>query len=272
MTGSQVKERESAAGALRGLELFAEYDALRLATYRDGERLGERIRMKSFGNATALRFDDVGYFNRIYSPNDDVLGRLDEVEEFFEGSAHGCELICAPEAEGPAGRERWTPGKSYAWLYAKPVPEAASEFAAEYEIRRPRPEERTAFLETYLRAFEAEEAKIPEAVRNMRHLFELTQLDFLIAMEDAQFAAIGMLYRSGRSAVLCAGAALPGRRRQGYHAALLSARLRLAAEAGCEEVVSWADAGGRSQINMERAGLATAGVTRAWKLHPHVRR
>ena len=51
------------------------------------------IPIGSAGESFFLRFDDVGYFNAVYGYDEDLLDRLDAVEEFFRGSPHGCRLI-----------------------------------------------------------------------------------------------------------------------------------------------------------------------------------
>jgi GNAT superfamily N-acetyltransferase len=257
--------------------LFARYDSLRLTTYQTQEGLHEKIRVSSIGSATALRFDDVGYFNRVYAPDDSVAERIGEIETFYDGCPFECELI-GPPAESPrqldhACRTRgWAPGHAYAWLYG-PVSRAITQIRApgEYTVRPPQAEERTLFFQCYLRAFEALPERFPAAIRNMRHLFDRPELSFLMALKDGKPAGIGMLYKQGDAAVLCAGATLPEHRENGCHAALLAARIQLAADLGCQRLFSWAAAGGQSQANMQRAGLQTAGVTHAWRYHPMAR-
>jgi hypothetical protein len=132
-------------------------------------------------------------------------------------------------------------------------------------MRRPLPRERTAFLEFYLRGFEAPEANIPAAIRNMRHLFDLPQLHFLIASREGKDAAIGMLCVFGDTALLAAGTTLPEERRHGCHHAVIATRIRLARSLGCREIVSYAYAGGQSHNNMESMGLRTVNITQAWR-------
>jgi GNAT superfamily N-acetyltransferase len=258
---------QSCHPAYAALRHVARYDALRLTTYRDRESHSGRIAIGAIGSVTALRFDDVGYFNRAYAGDDTVWERLGEIESFFRGGRWGCELVGPPsEKRGAPPRAGWRPGKSYAWLHGRvplldPQPESR-----EFTIRAPRKSERLLFLGSYLTAFGADSAGHAAAVRNMRHLFEHPELDFLIAWRKDRPAGIGMLYRTGTSALLCAGATLPEVRRRGCHQALLTARLRLAADWGCRDVYSWAAAGGQSHANMERAGLRTVGITHAWRL------
>ena len=257
--------------ARTALQLIACYDSLRLQTYRDREHHGDRIRVSPIGSASALRFDDVGYFNRVYSPDQSAAERLAEIETFYQGCNFGCELIGPIEGSGDeigqACRGRgWVPGRRYAWLHA-PIPAAVESRAPNgFMIRRPQLEERTSFLLTYLRGFEAQPDRFDAALKNMRHLFHLNELEFLMASHGDQPAGIGMLYRKGKAALLCAGSTLPEYRLRGCHTALVAARIRLAQEHGCEQIFACTIPRGQSQANMQRAGLRAAGVTSAWRL------
>jgi hypothetical protein len=259
--------RESAS--IAALQLFARYDSLRLQTYQERECHGERIRILRIGSATALRFDDVGYFNRVYAPDQSIAERLAEVEAFYRGCPFGCELL------GPSGApvnpiERacrlrgWIAGGRYAWLHVPTAMAMAPPIADEFTIRQPEVEERTLFLLTYLQGFEAQPDRFAAALKNMRHLFEIPELLFLMAWKENRPAGVGMMYQVDETAALCAGATLPQHRRQACHAALLRARIQFAIQRGSKEIFSWATDGGQSQANMERAGLRTVGVTSAW--------
>jgi hypothetical protein len=257
--------------SLAALQLFAGYDMLRLRTYQEGESLGERIRMRSIGTAHALRFDEVGYFNRVYAPDETVSEQIPEVEKFYRGCTFGCELIgpkigSADRIDEVCRTRGWIAGGRYAWLYSRmrdlPVPRVCDDF----QIRPLHEREHTLFLTCYLRGFEAEPDRFPAALRNMRHLFGQPGLQFVMAWKGGVPAGVAMLCRSGNAAVLCAGATLPEYRFQGCHAALLAERIRLATQQDCESIFSWALAGSRSERNMVRAGLQVAGVTSAWRL------
>ncbi len=269
---SRGKIREQAALVLRGMELFARYDSLRLRTYQAGENLDGQIRVAALGPATALRFDEVGYFNRVYAPSAEAWKHVRSFENFYQGCPFPSELVGPPLGlSAPLDvvcRSRgWTEGKEYAWVGGPIPPPAPGGYGVRgYTVRSPGPEERLAFLACYLRGFEAEPPRVQAAVRNMRHLFARPELSFLIAWRKGRPAGVGMLYRENRMAILCAGATIPEERRNGCHAALLEARFDLAAELGCKEIYSWAVNGGQSHANMERAGLPTLGVTRSWCL------
>jgi GNAT superfamily N-acetyltransferase len=255
--------------AIHALQSFAAYDCLRLGTYRDREPQTGKIRIEKAFDATLLRFEDVGFFNRVYAPNDTISRHLDEVERFYRDSRFGCELVAACGDQGPVANaclERgWQRSHSYAWMHIKTAVQSPCGEYPGISIREPRIEERTAFLEFYLRGFEAPPANFPAAIRNMRHLFELPQLHFMIASREGVDAAIGMLCVFGDTAMLAAGATVPEQRRHGCHHALLAARLRLAQALGCTEIVSYAYAGGQSHLDMVSMGLRTVSVTQSWR-------
>jgi N-acetylglutamate synthase-like GNAT family acetyltransferase len=143
--------------------------------------------------------------------------------------------------------------------------------STKFSIRPPEPSQRELFLKTYLRAFEAQEDRLAAAIRNMLHLFDRPELDFLIAWHDQTIAGVAMTMRNGSATLLCAGAALPEYREMGCHAALLGARIRFASASGCRQIYSWAALGGQSQSNIEKAGLSVVGTTTTWRFSPESR-
>lgn len=258
--------------AVEALQHVARYDSMRLQTYRQKENLASRICVSPIDSSLALRFDDVGYFNRVYCADLSFLEKLPEIEAFYRGGPFGCELV-APPSDGSdttvhISRPGWSPGHRFAWLHQSDCSLLRSVQASPFDIRPPKPSERQQFLLAYLQAFEAQEDRIPSALRNMRHLFDRPELDFLMAWYGGKLAGVGILMRCGHTALLCAGAALPEFREMGCHAALLDARIELATDAGCRQIYSWAELGGQSQTNMERAGLEVVGTTTTWCFSP----
>src|SRR5262249_8286209 len=153
----------------------------------------------SVGSATLLRFQDVGYFNRVYAPDDTVWERLAEIEAFYQESPFGCELIgptigtsCRIDRE--CGRRGWAPGVRYAWLAAPRAKFSFAESTRHFEIRLPAEAEQELFLLSYLRGFEANPERFSAAIQNMRHLFKRPDLHFLLALRAGRPAGIGMLY------------------------------------------------------------------------------
>jgi GNAT superfamily N-acetyltransferase len=258
--------------AARSLRLSASYDRLRLSLYRAKGHRGHLISIASIASATLLRFEDVAYFNRVYVDDDDIADRLELIERFFRGSPHGCRLVAPSFAAtgtlaGVCEARGWLPDERYAWLAATNLAVPLN-VRGDFEIRPPGADERDLFLHTYLAGFEADPQRRPMAIENMRHLFSVPNLHFLFALQDDRPAGVGMLYRTGSSALLCAGATLPSYRSRGCHEALLTARIRLAHDLGCTGIHAYAFAGGQSQANMESVGLRTVGTTRAWRFPP----
>jgi hypothetical protein len=253
--------------------LAAEYDRLRLTLYQNQGPRRASISIKSIGGVTLLRFEDVGYFNRVYADDHAVADRLEMVERFFDGSPHGCRLATPTlSAHGRLARacaaRGWWPAETYAWL-ATSRPVHPSKTRGDFEIRQPRADEQESFLYTYLAGFGADPARHAMAVENMRHLFSVPNLHFLFALHNGQPAGIGMLYRHGRAALLCAGATLPSYRARGCHEALLAARIHLARDLECTSLHSWVLAGSQSHANMADLGMQTVGTTLTWRFPPY---
>ncbi len=252
--------------------LAAAYDRIRLATYREHGSRGSRISIGNTGESLFLRFDDVGYFNSVYGNDEDLIDRLDVLEDFFRGSPHGCRLItptlssASPLASACVVRG-WVPDLEFAWLTADPVPPPSSP-PGRFAIRAPGVHEQELFVRTYLLAFDADSDRIPAAIANMRHLFANPHLHFLFACEHDRPVGVGMLYQSGNSALLCAGAMLPSARGAGGHELLLAARIHLARSLGCTDIHSWAIRGGHSHANLEQAGLRMVRATLTFRLPP----
>lgn len=268
---TRARSVQEAGAAVEALQHVARYDSMRLETYRQKEKLADRICVSSIGSAVALRFDDVGYFNRVYCADLAFFEELPAIEAFYRGGPFGCELVASPSGESGSvniSRPGWAPAHNYIWLSHPNCSSLWSVQATPFAIRPPKASEQRQFLLAYLRAFEAQEDRIPAALRNMRHLFDRPELDFLMAWYGETLAGVSILMRSGSTALLCAGAALHEFREMGCHTALLTARIRLASEAGCRQIYSWAEFGSQSQANMEKVGLEVAGTSTTWRYSP----
>src|SRR3974390_1343824 len=122
-------------------DLACVYDRLRLSTYRDKGSRRHLIRMASMGSSTLLRFEDVGYFNRV-SAGDYVASRLPAIERFFHGSPHSCTLVGRPSSAATLDRicrsRGWLPDAQYVWLAGEDLSPRANDG---FEIRPPGKEE-----------------------------------------------------------------------------------------------------------------------------------
>jgi hypothetical protein len=249
--------------------LFAAYDSLRLRIYRECNPLSGRIQIVSVGTAVCLRFDEVGYFNRVYATCEPIADRLDQIETLYYNAPFGCELVIPENAvdhdvASALATRGWVNRAAYAFLDNEGEDGEAPEAGTPFSIREPRVHEREAYLLAYLRAFGADPARFTAATRNMRHLFEQQELHFLASWDGLVPAAIGMWFRSGDTAMLCAGATLPEYRDRGCHSALILARSSAARRQGCRSVMTWAKAGSQSHSNLTRLGMRTLTLAQAW--------
>jgi hypothetical protein len=273
----RISPDSAGLSSLQGaLEVFAEYDVARLLAYwQRGDP--ERIAIESFGQSLALRFDEVGYFNRVYHVDEETVARLADVLAFYAGSPHDVHLV------GEAGFDGWRhrdallglgfrPGPSYARVITELGAVRAERPPAGVEVLSKDELDAEAFLDLYLRGFGADPARVAAAKENMRLLFDVRDLHFWMGLVDGVPAGIGMLYLSGERAFLCAGATLPEYEKRGCHTALIRHRLAAAHALGASVAVSWATAGGASHRNMVAQGLATVAIDRSWERHAPVER
>jgi GNAT superfamily N-acetyltransferase len=89
-----------------------------------------------------------------------------------------------------------------------------------------------------------------------------------LAELDGQPGAAGVLSINDGVALFAGAATVPEMRRRGLQGALLQARMRYAAEHGCDLAMMVAEAGGESQRNAERKGFRIAYTRTKWRLHP----
>ena len=251
------------------MRLVGAYDTLRLSIYKQRGLRGDHIGVDRLGHSTLLRFEDVGYFNAVYSNGPDIFNHLLAIERHYHSSPHGCRLTSAVLHDtGPLADQcrlrGWTPAESYVWLSGS-VPRRIARPLTSLTVRQPRKDEARVFFRIYLEAFDADPARFASAIENMRWLFDEPALHFRLAFDGYRPVGVGMLLHRGPDALLCAAAMVPSHRRLGGHEALLAARFGLARDLGCTTLHSWAHAGGPSHANMTRAGLKAVALTRCWR-------
>lgn len=183
--------------------------------------------------------------------------QLDEVERFFDGGPFFVQL--APGARPPDLEARLAARgyvRDYAWAKfdrpAEAVPEPSTDLRLEL-VGRERGEDVGA---TFVRGYGLPESTVPwfSAVPGR------DGWSCYVAYEDATPAACGLLFVAGGAGWLGGAATLPGFRGRGAQTTLLAARIRRAAELGCEVVVTEtgeqvADRPSGSYRNIERAGF-----------------
>ena len=87
-----------------------------------------------------------------------------------------------------------------------------------------------------------------------------------LAESDGQPGAAGVLRLHGGVALFGGASTVPEMRRRGLQSALLQARMRYAAEHGCDLAMMVTEAGSQSQRNAERTGFRIAYTRTKWKL------
>jgi hypothetical protein len=90
-----------------------------------------------------------------------------------------------------------------------------------------------------------------------------------ICAVDGQPAALGVLYIKNGAASMANGLTISSMRGKGCQTALLYHRIKVAAEAACDLLVSQCSPGSTSQNNQLRTGLRIAGTKAWWRPLPN---
>jgi GNAT superfamily N-acetyltransferase len=263
------------------LRAMRQYDCWRLRSYLS---IGDRTRgaIECIGGATALRFDDVGYFNRVYDFGADTVARIDEIMEFYgihgrlqapAGTTprRGVELIAGEgfelsDAADTLRRHGFQPAKRMVRLGMELSDSDARVEDERRVLREPAeqdccfrplacPEEVDAMLSLYLEGFNVPRERHASAKVNMRELVRRPELHIWVACRGSDMIGLGMLYQASRTALLAAGVTRDAYRQQGIHRRLIELRIRRAARTGCRSIVTWTDHGGASHRNLQSQGM-----------------
>lgn len=137
------------------------------------------------------------------------------------------------------------------------------------EVRAVAKAQLTTFLEVLGRGFGTPESVLAATIDNQSFWGEVPQWRLLLACVHGEPAGAAVVAIDEGVAYLAAGSTLPAYRGQGVHGALIAARLRIAADEGCELVTGQAAFGSSSHRNQQRAGLRLIDVRQTWA-HPGV--
>lgn len=110
-----------------------------------------------------------------------------------------------------------------------------------------------------------EHPEVMPFIEGFAHL-SLTAATCFFAELDGMPVATAALFMHAGTALLAGASTIPGGRRRGAQNALLAARLRLAAEQGCDLAMMVAAPGSASQRNAERRGFHIAYTRTKWQL------
>jgi GNAT superfamily N-acetyltransferase len=162
---------------------------------------------------------------------------LDEIAGFFRDvGVEWCAAV-APQAE-PAELSASLQARGlvpgYAWAKFRRSVSDPPESTSELRVERAGEGEARAFAETFVRGY-----GVPELMRDwLARLPGRKGWECFVAYDGETPAATGAVFAHGGVGWLGIAATLPEHRRRGAQGALLAARIRAAAEAGCEVVVT----------------------------------
>jgi GNAT superfamily N-acetyltransferase len=158
-----------------------------------------------------------------------------------------------------------------AGAYAEPVPSNGARDAARDDAPRARPiapHEAELWAETAARGWETEGAWLGDFIRAYGRMLTTSEgATCFVAEAGGEAIAAGALMMHGGVAILGGASTTPEWRGRGAQAALLRARLRHAAGAGCDLALMGASPGSASQRNAERQGFRIAYTRIKWRLH-----
>ena len=273
----------------QALTSIREYECWRLNRYLAIDD-AKRGKIQRFGSSTALGFNDVGYFNRVYDFGTENLEQLELITGFYDSiwptnNHFPIELIARCDFDFQTSQDilqrfNFLPGEKLVRLgldltstikqYQHPSfqnrkASSPCEFPPGLEYRHPTPREYPAVLDLYLNGFGAPLANHPSAKRNMMQLFNRSELVTWCAFSDKSPIAIGMIYLEGPFAVLAAGVTHPYFRNLGIHEDLIQLRIAHAKSIECQAIYTWTQFGGQSHRNLLAEGFAELRVERVWR-------
>ena len=235
---------------------------------RPGNPLGMEIR--EFGGATAIvarERPQLDFLNIVVGLRGEDAGRVEAIAGFYHRHGRQARIELPPDAGAPdlmAAMSRQGGAQVGFWTRLVAPAQALSEPSG--PVRRVGPGERGLFGRVW-----AEGMKIPNGERDEAGAAAAGWDDdpgvtCFLAQADGEPAAAAALLVQERVGFLATASTLPGSRRRGLQAALITARMRAAGDAGCDLVSALAEFGSTSQRNLERAGLAVAYTPAVWRL------
>ena len=273
----------------QALTSIRKYECWRLNRYLAIDD-AKRGNIQHFGGSTALGFNDVGYFNRVYDFGTENLEQIELITGFYDSiwrarNYFPIELIARSDFDFQASQDilqsfDFLPGERLVRLgldltsriqqhqhptFHNRKASSPSESRPRIEYRHPTPSEYPAVLDLYLNGFGAPLVNHPSAKRNMMQLFNRSEFVTWCAFSDKSPIAIGMIYLDGPFAVLAAGVTHPHFRNLGIHEDLIQLRIAHAKSIECQAIYTWTQFGGQSHRNLLAEGFAELRVERVWR-------
>jgi Acetyltransferase (GNAT) family len=186
---------------------------------------------------------------------------FDRLEEFYFSRNETVRVETCPMADASLFalyRERGYGVTEFSNVMARPI-DAGERWPEDHniEVSRASREEMNLWTLTVAQGF-AEYYPVTEEVVRVMKIFGMSRgMECYLARIGGKVAGGATLSLRGKVAGLFGASTLVDFRKRGVQTALLRARLRRAAEAGCEIGVSLAQPGGHSQRNITRLGFRT---------------
>ncbi|MDA9779158.1 MAG: GNAT family N-acetyltransferase [Rubripirellula sp.] len=263
------------------LGVIRSYDCWRLSQYLllDDPQRGC---IETLGHAKLLRFQDVGYFNRIYDFGSSNVNDLEYILDRYLTSMdkqyrYGVELIARHDFDLDSVSEQllsfgFRPKEMVARLGLNlgsqllPGEKSPCIPSGRLNFRHPDPGEFEAVLELYLSGFGAPREHHQQAMINMMQLFGHPELITWCAFDNERPVGLGMLYVQQPYALLVAGVTAPEYQNQGIHESLIQLRLAHAKSHGCSRIATWCESDGQSYKNLISQGFEVLRNEQVWKL------
>ena len=198
---------------------------------------------------------------------------LDRIEAFFHGRGAPVTQEVSPLADKSVWplltARRYTPIEFTSSLFMELDPDR---FPAEFgcgdlQVRPASPGEAELWAATAARGWTAELPEMAEILAPlMTTTFHVGGVTPFFALQDGKPIATAALNIQRGVALLAGASTVPEARKQGAQRALLGARLRFAAAAGCDLATMGAEPGSASQRNAERSGFRIAYTRTKWSL------
>ncbi|XVV15817.1 GNAT family N-acetyltransferase [Actinoplanes sp. CA-131856] len=237
-------------------ELMVDYETRMPVGAR--ERLGVAAARIGGGVAVAMANDPTSYWSKalgfgVTEPFTTAV--LDEVLDFYRTHAVKRAVIqlvpaVLPDGFGPAGMERTS-----TWIKLGGDPAAVTAPPTDLRIGAVTPETAGAWADTVLDTFGMPTGDLTAMFASTAGRENWRPFG---AWDGDEVVAGANVYLNGDAAGLNAAATRPSHRGRGAQSALIAARARAAAEAGCRRLFAetWKGEGNQSLSNMVRAGLA----------------
>lgn len=195
---------------------------------------------------------------------------LDIIERFYHDRGapvfHEVSPLAGVAALDLLCTRNYRPSEISSVLY-RPVTNTSVQVPSDVRVRVTGPQEAELWAQVNARGWSYEHPELADFILESGALASArTQSVCFLGECDGQPGAAGTLCIHEGVALFGGAATVPEFRRRGLQAALLDARMRYAADHGCDLAMMVAEAGSNSQRNAERKGFQIAYTRTKWRL------